>query len=62
MKKYSLVWWYYTGATFRAQAVNSKRVARKLLSHLAYKLGYMFGTWVEDKNGDFNRINEAIKN
>jgi len=61
MKKYSLVWWYYTGATFRAQGSSKKqRYAKSLINHIAYSLGYKFGTWIEDKDGDFNRINSVI--
>lgn len=60
MKKYSLIWWYRTGATFRAQgSKKTTRYAKRFIDHIAYSLGYRFGTWIEDKGGDFKRINEA---
>lgn len=62
MKKYSLKWWFQTGAIYRAQGEYKKRIAKKLAAHLAFKLGYLFGKWNPANEGDFNRIVLARKN
>lgn len=58
-KKYSLKWWYQTGAIFRAEACGEKRVAKGLISHLCFKLGYKFGIWNPAPEGDFERVMTA---
>lgn len=55
-KKYSLIWWYQTGSVFRAEGYGRKRIARGLLAHISFRLGYKIGKWVPAKEGDFQRI------
>jgi hypothetical protein len=56
MTKYSLRWWYETGAIFRAQGSRNKRVAKGLIAHIAFLLGYYFGEWKLAPEGDSVRI------
>ena len=61
MAKYSLKWWYETGAIYRAQGNKNDRVSDKFLSHLSFLLGYKFGKWNPAPEGDFRRIVNAKK-
>ena len=56
MKKYSLKWWYETGAIYRAHGSRDKRIAKGYVAHLAFMMGYKFGKWKLAPEGDFARI------